>query len=69
MDGYASSTTEDLVGAKYAPLKTTGHEKNYVTVCLAAMADGRKLQPMIVFHGKRMSIELKNVIGTLSADR
>jgi hypothetical protein len=62
-----SSTTVDLVGAKSVPLKTTGHEKNRVTVCLAAMADGRKLQPMIVFKGKRMPNELKNVTGAVIA--
>ena len=37
--------TVDIVGVKSAPLRTTGHEKNRITVCLAAKASGRKLQP------------------------
>jgi hypothetical protein len=59
------STAVEVVGAKSVPLKTTGHEKERVTVCLAAMADGRKLPPMIVFKGKRMPQELKNVTGVV----
>ena len=32
-------------------MKTTGHEKSRVSVCLTAKADGTKLKPMIVFKG------------------
>ena len=41
-------------------MKSTGHEKVCVTVCLpTAAADGRKLKPMIMFKGaKRDSILL-----------
>ena len=49
-----SSTTVDKVGSKTISIKTTGHEKEKVTVCLAAKADGTKLKPFNVFtDGKR----------------
>ena len=35
-----SSTTVDKVGSKIVLIKTTGHEKEKVTICLAAKADG-----------------------------
>ena len=43
-----SNTTVDEVGEK-TRLKTTGHEKSKVSVCLAAKADGTKLKPFVVF--------------------
>lgn len=49
-----SSTTVDKVGSKTVAINTTGHEKEKVTVCLAAKADGTKLKLFIVFTaGKR----------------
>ena len=45
-----SETTVDTTGKKTVTLKTTGHEKSRVSVCLAAKADGTKLKPMIVFN-------------------
>ena len=48
-----SDTTVDKVGTKSVCLKTTGHEKVMVTVCLAAKADGTKLKPFIVFRGAK----------------
>ena len=54
-----SSTTVNKTGQKDVMLKTTGHEKVRVTVCLAAKADGIKLKPYIVFSGaKRESAAL-----------
>jgi hypothetical protein len=47
------------------PLKTTGHDKERFTVCLAAMTDGRKLPPLLIFKGERMSNELKTVTGAV----
>ena len=46
-------------------LKTTGHEKSKVSVCLTAKADGTKLKPFIVFPGakketKQLNEEFKN---------
>lgn len=46
-----SQTTVDGCGKKTITMKSTGHEKSRVSVCLAAKADGTKLKPMIVFKG------------------
>ena len=48
-----SSTTVDLSGTKGVPLKTTGHEKVKVSVCLAARGDGTKLKLFVVFAGAK----------------
>ena len=45
-DDMVSNTTVDDVGAKSIFMKTTGHEKVMVSVCVAAKADGTKLKPM-----------------------
>jgi hypothetical protein len=42
-------TTIETRGARHVPVLTTGHEKVRITVYLAALGDGRKLPPMIVF--------------------
>ena len=55
----------DKKGVATVPILTTGHEKNRVTVCLAALGDGRKLLPLMVFKGKRMPKELQNVRGVV----
>ena len=54
-----AETTIDAVGKKSITLKTTGHEKPRVSVCLATKADGTKLKSMVVFKGaKRESAAL-----------
>ena len=52
-------------GEKTVPVLTTGHEKKPVTVCLGALADGRKLQQLIVFKGKRLPAEPNDVRGVV----
>ena len=47
------ATTIAVKGTNSVPLLTTGHEKQRITVCLAAMANGCRLKPLIVFKGKR----------------
>ena len=64
-DDILSNTTIDVQSAKSVYLKTTGHEKCMVSVCLAAKADGMKLQPFIVFKAvkrdsKALNEEFKN---------
>ena len=49
-------TTIDKTGKKSITLKTTGHEKARVSVCLAAKADGTKLKPMVVFKGEKREV-------------
>ena len=48
-----SRTTVDKVGAREICLKTTGHEKVRISVCLSAKADGTKLKPFVVFGGAK----------------
>ena len=58
-DDMVSDTTVDKVGATSVNLKTTGHEKVMVTVCLSTQADGTKLKIFILFRGtKRESKKL-----------
>ena len=52
-DDMVSNTTVGRVGASSINLKTTGHEKVMVTVCLSARADGTKLKPFVVFHAAK----------------
>ena len=69
-----SETTIDSIGKKTITMKTTGHEKSRVSVCLAARADGTKLKPMVVFKGaKRETAEMnkefrRNVVVASSAN-
>ena len=48
-----SKTTVDSIGHNTIAMKTTGHEKTKVSVCLTAKADGTKLKPFIVFPGAK----------------
>ena len=49
-----STTTIESVGAKTVPIKTTGHEKQRITVCLAVRGDGTKLPPFVVIPGAKV---------------
>ena len=60
-------TTVTHTGERSVPVRTTGHEKNRFTVVLAAMADGRKLKPYVVFKGVRPIPELNKVSGVVVA--
>ena len=44
-----SGTTVEATRAKDVPIKSTGHEKVSVSVCLAAKLDGTKLKSFIIF--------------------
>ena len=44
-----SETTVEATGAKDVAMKSNGHEKVRVSVCLAAKLHGTKLKPFIVF--------------------
>lgn len=60
-----SNTTICKTGVKTVPIRTTGHEKNRITVCLAAKADGTKLRPYIVIPGKKVCRELEQMEGVV----
>ena len=49
-----SATTIECVCAKTVPIKTTGHEKQRITVCLAVRGDGTKLPPFVVLPGVKV---------------
>ena len=51
-----SDTTVDVTRKKIVTVKTTGHEKSRVSVCLAAKADGTKLPPFIVFKSAKREV-------------
>ena len=53
-----SETTVESNGARTVCLKTTGHEKVKVSVCLAAKAG--KMKPMIVFGGGKREVKKLN---------
>ena len=55
-----SETTVEKRGAHTVHLKTTGHEKSKVTVCLAAAADGTKKKPFFVFKGGKREVRRLN---------
>lgn len=55
-----SSTTIESTGSKTVTLKSTGHEKSRVSVCLTAKANGEKLKPFIVFKGAKREVEKLN---------
>ena len=46
-----SNTTVEVTGLKEVLLKSTGHGKVYVSLCLTGKADGRNCKPFIVFKG------------------
>ena len=48
-----SDTTVDKTGARTITMKSTGHEKYRVSVCLTAKTDGSKLKPFIVFKNAK----------------
>ena len=54
-------TTIAPIGTKSVPLLTTGHEKLRISVCYTALADGKKLPPLVVFKGKHMPLELQTI--------
>ena len=60
-------TTVSRVGEHTVSIRTTGHDKGRFTVILAAMADGRKLNPFVVFNRVRAIAELNRVQGVVVA--
>ena len=58
LNDIVSNTTIHKQGTKSVCLKTTGHEKCMVSVCLAAKADGTKLKPFAVFRAAKRESKL-----------
>lgn len=66
-----SSTTVNEAAASSITIRSTGHEKYRVTVCLAAKAKRQKFKPFIVFEGGKRDVKRMNehlhLSGVLSA--
>ena len=63
-----SNTIIEKQGAKSVCLKTIGHEKCMVSVCIASKADETKLKPFVVFRaGNRASKSLDEKFKSLSS--
>ena len=60
-------TTVMRAGERTVSIRTTGHDKGRFTIILAAMADGRKLKPFVVFKGVRIIPEFTLVPGVVVA--
>ena len=52
-----SARTANAKGEKTVLVNTTGHEKSWFTVVLACLADGAKLNPMMIFKRKKFPKE------------
>ena len=52
-----TNTTVTQKGAKSVVMKTTGHDKNRITVVLAAKANGEKCKPYVVFPGAKREVQ------------
>ena len=58
-----TDTTVESVGKKDIPIKTAGHKKIRVSVCLAVKGDGTKMKPFIVLAAaKRESKALHDIL-------
>ena len=58
--GRMWSQTVDKTGARTVAMKSTGHEKCQVSVCLTAKADGMKLKPFIVLKNAKREAKTFN---------
>ena len=55
-----SNTTVEKRGTHAANMKSTGHDKSKITVCLTATADGVKKKPFFVFKGAKRDVKRLN---------
>ena len=49
-----SNRTVSKTGEKTVKIRTTGNEKNHLTVVLTCAGDGSKLKPLVIFKRKTM---------------
>ena len=54
------NTTLEKREAHIVNLKSTGHEKSKITVCLTAAADGTRKKAFIVFKGAKREVKKQN---------
>ena len=56
-----SETTVERSGSKIVPIKTTGHDKHCITVCLAVNGESLKMMPFILIPGTIIKSEVSVV--------
>ena len=56
-NGMVSNPTIHKQGVKSVSLKTTGHEKFMVSVCVVAKADGTKMKTFVVFRAAKIKFK------------
>ena len=61
-----SNRTVSTIGEKTVKIRTTGNEKNRLTVVLACAGDGSKLKPLVIFKRKTMP-KIQNKHGVVVA--
>ena len=61
----SSEATVDQRGLKTVPIKSTGHEKQRITVCVAIKAAGSKMKPFIVIPGKKVKSKIAAIKGAI----
>ena len=61
-----SETTVGKQGAKIVPIKTTGHEKQRITVCLTGKADGTEIKPFVVLSGVKLKSKVAAIGGAVA---
>ena len=54
------NTTVNATWSKDIPLQSTGSGKVRVTACLTAKADGRKMEPFVIFHDAKRETTVLN---------
>ena len=62
-----AQTTVSTTGTRVIPIRTTWHEKNRITVCLCAKADGTKMKPYIVVPAAKVPKDLEDMSGVVIA--
>ena len=64
-----ADTTVERQGMKSVPVCSTGHEKVRFTIVVAAIENGKKLKPLIVFKGVCVVAELNRVPRVVALSR
>ena len=63
----SSATTVDQKGVHAVPIRTTGHEKNRLNLCLSVKADGIKMKPHVVTPAKKVEKDIALIPGLIIA--
>lgn len=59
-NNMVSNTIVEVIGSKEVPMKSTGYDKVYVSVCLTGKANKSKWKPFIAFKGPKTESRFPN---------